>query len=348
MKQTQGNPISGPLPNWLSPVSWLASRAYGVGVERRNRDFDAGVGVERLPLPVISVGNLTAGGTGKTPLVMHLVKLLQQHGHTPLVAMRGYAAKGHGESDEEAEYHRRLPNTTVLANPKRFRAISEFLEGGGEATCVVLDDGFQHRRLGRQLDLVLVDATRPFTRDRLLPLGYLREPAESLGRADGVIITRAAGLSEAERTTLAAAVAQAHGRSPIAWTTPRWVGLDSTKATPASVEDLRGLPVLSVCALGNPAAFNDQLRRAGAEIVRQVALRDHHPYSAKLTEKLLRAAAEAGAEALVTTAKDWVKIERHAPALGWPLPVLRPILEVEILSGASTLERLVLDAVTEA
>ncbi len=348
MRRTRITPLPGPLPAVLDPLAWVASRAYRSAIERRNHDFDADEGVERLSLPVISVGNISAGGTGKTPLVMHIVRLLRGQGHAPLIAMRGYKAKRGGESDEEAEYRSRLPDVPVLAHPERLAAVNEFLAGGGAANCVVLDDGFQHRSLRRNLDLVVIDATRPFTHDRLLPLGYLREPAESLGRADGVIISRCDRVEEAQLAALARAVERQHGREPIAWTAPRWVAIDSTDASGEKrlpVEHLAGLRALSVCAIGNPGAFNDQLRAAGVEIVQQVRLRDHHPYPRQFVLRLLAQAERLGAAAIVTTVKDWMKLRQRLPSGDWPLPILRPVLELEMRRGGDVLERLVLDAV---
>jgi tetraacyldisaccharide 4'-kinase len=348
VKRRRINPLAGPLPGVLDPLAWVASRAYRTAIDRRNREFDAGVGVERLPLPVISVGNISTGGTGKTPLVMYLARLLHAHDRKPIIAMRGYKAQRGGESDEEAEYRQRLPDVTVLANPRRYETVRAHLERGGAGDCVLLDDGFQHRALGRNLDLVVIDATRPFMLDRLLPAGYLREPAESLGRADGVIVSRSHHLDEPEREALARAVERSHGRPPVAWSAPRWSALNATEARCESqrpIDDLAGLRVLSVCGIGNPAAFVDQLRAAGAEIVEQINLRDHHPYPRRFVERLLARATQMRAQAIVTTAKDWTKLRQRRPAGDWPLPILRPVLELEMQSGEAALTRLVLDAV---
>ena len=127
--------------------------------------------------------------------------------------MRGYAARPGEPSDEQAEYARRCPSVPVAADPDRVRSIGEHLARDPAIDCVVLDDGFQHRRLARNLDLVLVDATQRIFGERLLPAGYLREPVTALRRADAVVVTRAGSIDE----RLAASIERAHGAPPIAW-----------------------------------------------------------------------------------------------------------------------------------
>ena len=169
--------------------------AYGCIIDRRNARYDARQGVVTLDRPVVSVGNLSVGGTGKTPMVAALARALLDGGRNPCIAMRGYASnrRSDGLSDEAAEYQRELPGVPIVARADRLLGLIHLFaaEEGERVDTVLLDDGFQHRRIARQVDIVLLDASRnPFT-DRLLPAGWLREPVGSLARATHVVITHA-------------------------------------------------------------------------------------------------------------------------------------------------------------
>src|SRR5690606_31735025 len=152
-----------------------------------------------------------------------------------------------GGSDEAREHQRRVPGAAVVAHPKRYEAIAAYLRGHPDRDCVVLDDGFQHRRLDRDLDLVLISARRPPFADRLLPWGYLREPVSSLARADAVIVTHAPE-DEHRRRMLAEAVARCHGREPIAWARHEWTAVHvDDRAEP--LDFLSGRHVMAVCGI---------------------------------------------------------------------------------------------------
>ena len=184
-------PLSGnELPGWVSGMLSPLAGIYGRVVAGRNRRFDAGEGVVDLKEPVISVGNLTLGGTGKTPVCQYLVSVLREAGRTPAIAMRGYGASSDGVSDEALEYSSMFEDLPLAVGADRVVSL-EALRKKSAFDCVVLDDGFQHRRIARDLDIVLIDATRPGLDDRLLPAGRLREPPSSLARADIVLVTRA-------------------------------------------------------------------------------------------------------------------------------------------------------------
>ena len=293
---------------------------------------------------MISVGNLTVGGTGKTPLVEHLCLHLARRGAHPCVAMRGYAA-GAGVSSDEADAFRRAfaragVAVPVVAQSDRGAGVRALLRGGTNVGVVVLDDGFQHHRLRRDLDIVLVDATRPPLADRLLPAGWLREPPGALTRAGAVIVTHAEGVSGPALSELERALESFHGRPVAAVTRHEWTGLDVSGVTePGSsgahpVEWLRGKRVLVVCAIGNPGAF---LRAAalaiGSDPAATMVLRDHHPYDGPTRRRLI--AAVAGMEAILTTDKDWSKLGAHAASLG--CPVARPRLRLAFDRGEDTL-----------
>ena len=167
-----------------------AEPAYAGVMTARNRLFDRGAKrIHRLPRPVISIGNLTTGGTGKTPAVQWLVRALQERGHRPGILTRGYRKEAGAASDEE-ELLRESLGVPVVANADRVRGAATLLERTPAVTTFVLDDGFQHRRVAREADVVLIDATNPFGYDHVLPRGLLREPVVGLARAHLVILTR--------------------------------------------------------------------------------------------------------------------------------------------------------------
>jgi tetraacyldisaccharide 4'-kinase len=337
--------VSGPLPGYLLPLTMPASLLYGLAIAVRNRRYDRGAGVHGVGLPVISVGNIAVGGTGKSPFVRHLARLLLAHGRRPVIAMRGYrSARGEG-SDEQAEHEELLPEIDVLAQPDRLAALRRCLPRHPEIDCVLLDDGFQHRRLHRDLDLVLIDAPRatPGAGARLLPAGWLREPTSSLRRADAVIITHARSIDKA----LARRIEADHGRPPLAWTGHVWTSLTmhdpASGARQAGIDWLEGKRVLTMLGVARPQAIFDQLNGAGAAIAVNVPAGDHQRYSTRALERVRQLAD--GLDAVVLTGKDWVKVRRLIDLASWPAPLVVPEPAIEIIEGRAALEELVLATV---
>lgn len=338
---------SRPVPAWLGA---LAEPLYRAAIGRRNRRFDAGQGVVEFDRPCLSVGNLSVGGTGKTPMVARLIEWIREAGLRPVIAMRGYGSSG-GLSDEAQEYSRRFPGLPIVAQPDRAHGLIELFnrmhEAGDDVDCIVLDDGFQHRRIARTLDLVLVDATRSPFDDRLLPAGWLREPVESLKRATDVVITHAEGVNPAAVADLASKIAGAHGKPPVAVTRHAWASLQVR--TPGGGEHaqpvgwLSGRRVCAVCAIGNPDAFLAAARDAGARIDHAVVLRDHARYSPREVRRLLDAA---GGITLLTTEKDWTKLAK-AWRPGWP-EVARARMELAFDRGEEALRDRVVNAARAA
>ncbi len=344
----------GPLP-WLpTPIAAIASRLYLHELSRRNRNFDAGKNVTTLDIPIISIGNLSVGGTGKTPLVEHIARTLTASGARPAIAMRGYRSFN-GISDEAREYQLALSDVPTLVNPDRIAAIraeqhARAARNEPPLTSILLDDGFQHRKLARTLDIVLLDATRsPFT-DHPLPRGWLREPVESLRRAHAIIITRA-DLAPDTAGTIAAQVATIAPNIPIATVAYEWSALDVTDDATSTTQPLRwldGKRLLACAAIGNPDAFLRQISaHAGAAPVHTILLRDHDPYASGTIDTLMTAARASKADALITTRKDWTKLSRLDPSR-WPCPVVRPIVQVRWLAGGDTLHHLISTAVATA
>jgi tetraacyldisaccharide 4'-kinase len=264
-------------------------------------------------VPVVSVGNLTLGGTGKTPCVEYVARFYRDHGVRVAVLSRGYGAE-RGPNDEALVLEENLPDVPHLQDPDRAAAADRAVEEL-ESELLVLDDGFQHRRLHRDLDIVLIDATRPPQRDFLFPRGTLREPASGLNRAGAILLTRCDQVDPTTVGDLRDWLARRFPGKPVATSEHR----PTTEA-----EELRGKTVGAFCGIGNPTAFRRTLESLGATVAAFRTFPDHHPYSRADVDALRAWAAGLPTDAVVaTTQKDWVKLR---------LPDLdgRPLVAVKI------------------
>ena len=330
---------SGPLPDWCAPVARVASVAYGLGARWRSARFDR-LGGMRIDRPVISVGNIVAGGTGKSPVVRWVCSACTDARVRPLVAMRGYRSR-HGRSDEASEHMAALEGVPVVAHPDRAPAIVHAIRKDPSIGVVVLDDGFQHRRVARDLDIVLVDATRPCLDDRLLPFGWQRERAHALSRATAVVVTHASRVDP----SLAAQIEAHHGKPPLAWCDHAWSGVElmqpgsdaSRAADRADISWLAGRRVAIWAGVARPELIRRQAEASGATVVAMPLLRDHAHYSASAVRRLGARARDAGAEAILMTGKDWVKVEPLAAAI--PVPVAVARLALRFCAGEDLLRQ---------
>jgi len=310
----------------------------------RNAAYDAGLfAAHAAPVPVVSVGNLSLGGTGKTPLVAWVAGRLLRAGHSPAIVSRGYGAARGTVSDEAAELALLLPGVPHVADADRVAGARTAARAG--AGVVVLDDGFQHRRLHRDLDLVAIDATDPFGCGHVFPRGLLRERLAGLSRAHAAILTRATAVPPERRDAIRARLAEAcAGRVPGVWAEASHapVALRDGEGNREDLGWLAGRDVVGFAGIGNPAAFRDTLHALGARVVAFRAFPDHHAYGAADTRDLAGLAAAHGAAALVTTLKDLVKMTGHdaSPRL------LALEIAIVIDRGADELGRMV-DAVAE-
>jgi tetraacyldisaccharide 4'-kinase len=308
---------------------------YTAAVKLRNRRFDSGRRpVERVGVPVISVGNLSLGGTGKTPLVEWLARWLRSRGVRVTIISRGYGAEAGARNDEALELEERLPDVPHLQNPDRVAAAKVAIEEF-DCQCILLDDGFQHRRLARDLDLVLIDALEPFGFGHVFPRGTLREPLAGLGRAHAVALSRADFLEPRERAKIKAVVQRVAPQA--LWLelahAPR--RLESSAGKEQSLDWLRGRRVAAFCGLGNPAGFRRTLDGLGAAVADFREFPDHHPYQRCDIEALTAWGDGLGADALICTAKDLVKL--RVEQLG-RLPLWSLAIELKIISGQNELE----------
>jgi tetraacyldisaccharide 4'-kinase len=307
---------------------------FGAIVRLRRAAYDRGLAPRtRVDVPVVSVGNLSTGGTGKTPFCAFAVHELERRGFRPGLLSRGYRSRGAELNDEGRLLARLCPGVPLVQDKDRRRGARELVAQGVDA--IVLDDGFQHRQLARDLDLVLVDATRPWglaARDggepvrALLPRGLLREPPSSLRRADAIVITRCEQAGPGALDALEAELESFAPGKPIARSTHRPRAWRDERGRESPLDALRGRDVRLVSALGHPAAFEASVRATGASVREHRVFPDHHEHVARDLDGLA-----ADGCVLVTSAKDAVKLA--------PLGVAFQALEIELalLSGAHVL-----------
>jgi tetraacyldisaccharide 4'-kinase len=307
----------------LAPLSAL----YGAVIRARLALYSAGaLPVYRIEAPVISVGNLTAGGTGKTPLVAWVARRLALEGRRACILTRGYgranpksqtvvsdgerllagAAEGGDEPFMLAEML--LGKAAVISDADRVRAARWAIENL-RSDAFILDDGFQHLRLARDLDIVVIDGMNPLGGKRLLPRGLLREPSANLKRADCIVITRAD--QAADINSLRAEVDSLSGGRPVFLSQVACTSVRPLFENPTGQEEDAALgrqPVAAFCALGNPEAFFRQVEQSGTALKYKRAFADHHVYTQNEVEAIEGEARARGARVLLTTAKDAVKL----------------------------------------
>jgi tetraacyldisaccharide 4'-kinase len=306
--------VSGEHAGWVPGLMREGLRAlsvpYGWAVRLRNSGYDAGrLRRHRADVPVVSIGNLTLGGTGKTPCVEYVARFFAERQLRVAILSRGYGARG--RNDEALLLDENLPEVPHLQGPDRVALAYEARACLG-SDVLVLDDGFQHRRLARDLDVVLIDATNPWGGGHLFPRGLLREPIAALQRADIVMLTRCDLVDAAAHAELRQALARIAPGMPVVETSHRALGL-AHESGRADIGRLRGRPLLAFCGLGNPRAFRRTLDNLGLNVADFRTFPDHHHYSpADLDELAAWAQGQAADSVVVTTQKDLVKLRRTA------------------------------------
>jgi tetraacyldisaccharide 4'-kinase len=294
------------------------SRPYGLAVGLRNRAFEHGWRRTLVaPVPVVSVGNLTAGGTGKTPCVEMVARLYKGLGLRVAILSRGYGSQANGSpskgvtagrNDEALVLEQNLPDVPHLQGSDR-AALARVAVEKLNSEVLILDDGFQHRRLRRDLDLVLIDATNPWGYGHLLPRGLLREPMQGLRRADLVLLTRCDLVSVEAREELSRCVRTVSPGMPVVETAHEPAAWRNVAGAELPAEALAGRRAAAFCGIGNPDAFRRTLVRLGVNVTAWRPFPDHHAYARADIDELSRWAREQPADAvLVTTQKDLVKI----------------------------------------
>jgi tetraacyldisaccharide 4'-kinase len=312
----------------------MASGAYRAAVAVRNRGYDRGwLPSHRARLPVVSVGNITLGGTGKTPMVEWLARWFRRRGVRVAILSRGYGQR-EGLNDEGRVLEDNLPDVPHLQNPDRV-ALAHIAALELESELIVLDDGFQHRRLARDLDLVLLDALEPFGLGYLFPRGLLREPVGSLRRSHVVVLSRADLIGAAQRAAIRTEVQRKAG--PKRWAEARHAPLDLIDADgqSAPLTAICGKSVAAFCGIGNPEGFRRTLLPLCGELLDFRAFPDHHGYSASDVGSLERWARDLCADLVLTTQKDSVKL--RASSLG-PAPLWALRIGLEVIAGCEVMD----------
>lgn len=286
--------------------------------------------------PVISIGNITTGGTGKTPLVIWICKFLQQKKIPCAVLTRGYK-----EIDEPAVLAESCPQTKVIINPDRVSAAGQAVGFGAKA--LIMDDGFQHRRLHRDLDIVTIDATCPFGYGKLLPAGLLREPVGSLKRTDAVVLTRCDQISESELSRVKEELQIINPDMIIAKSIHKPVCVKSITGEEIALEQLKGKKVFAFCGIGNPDAFLSTIKATGAELVGSKIYDDHYHYSSECLAGIYEKARCLTADLILTTQKDWAKAKMIMPA-STDIPFAYLEVEIKFTAEEGKLKQLIEDA----
>lgn len=316
----------------LAVASWI----YTPIVRGRNAWYDGRfAGVQRVGVPVVSVGNVTLGGTGKTPLVAWLVRWFQARSVRVAIVSRGYKARAGSPNDEALELASKLPGTPHVQNPQRVVAARQAIREH-QAELIVLDDAFQHRRIHRDLDVVLLDALEPFGMERMFPRGLLREPLCGLQRAGVVVLSRSDAVSGEQRRAIRR---RAEDLAPQAlWleAVQRPCGLMSADGILEDIGRIAGRRIAAFCGIGNPAGFRHTLKTCNCQLVDFREFPDHHAYSPDDVLSLCRwADGLPDLAAVVCTHKDLVKIR------GWHLeavPLWALAIELVITVGGEEFE----------
>jgi tetraacyldisaccharide 4'-kinase len=321
---------------FLRPLAAL----FGAGARLRLLAYRSGFrAVARAGRPVISVGNVSAGGTGKTPFVRFLARELRQAGRHPAILTRGYGrttrgtlvvSRGGGPlvtvaeaGDEASLLARALPEVPIVADALRARAAACAESLGVPVDLHILDDGFSHVGLARNVDIVLLDATEPDAGGDFLPAGRLREPLTSLARADLIVVTKCEQADPAAAIALAARYSRG---TPVFRARTSVTGVLDRQGEPVAPADLPPGTVVAVAGLARPGAFLDTIGRLGIEPAAFLPFPDHARYGDFRVGRILRAAEETGASAILTTEKDAVKLEGVSS-----LPVFRVAVEMRVV-----------------
>ncbi len=279
-------------------------------------------------VPVICIGNITTGGTGKTPLTAWAVEQLVAGGQRPAILTRGYK-KIDGVSDEAALLEQ-LCNVPVIVNPDRVAGAAEAVAGGADV--LVMDDGFQHRRLRRNLDIVLIDATNPLGYGHCLPRGLLRESPSVLSKADEIVITRCDAVSPECVSELRGLIAELAPGVPIHKAVHKPTKFIDENGRTLPLDAVSGRKVCAFCGIGNPQQFFESLSPLYARVVARLAIDDHAAFTPETFNVLQEACDGGAAELLVTTQKDFVRMSTAGLA-DLPRPLWQLAVQMQIVEG---------------
>jgi tetraacyldisaccharide 4'-kinase len=302
----------------------------------------------RVNALVISVGNITTGGTGKTPLVNWLYNKtvqspkLRSHNFRCAILTRGYKTRKGMLSDEPRILAKNCPEAKVIVNPDRAAAANEAVNQWN-ANIIIMDDGFQHRRLYRDLDIVTIDATCPFGYGRVLPAGLLREPVTALRRADLVVITRCDKVADAELCNLEEQLHLINPSMSVTRSVHAPVCAQSFGRKEIGLEEIKGKNVFVFCGIGNPDAFLSTIRNLGFNLVGSKVYNDHHCYTNDDVADIHEEARYLSADLIMTTQKDWGKVFESDFAVlnSQDIPFTCLTVELRIVAGEDQITQLI-------
>jgi tetraacyldisaccharide 4'-kinase len=306
--------------------------------------------IHTADVPVISIGNITAGGTGKTPLVIWICRFLQNKNVPCAILTRGYKThtKKRGTSDEGREMRdepailaESCPQAKIIVNPNRVEAAAEAVDKFG-AKVLIMDDGFQHRRLHRDLDIVTIDATCPFGYGKVLPAGLLREPVASLNRTDAAVLTRCDQISESELSRIEKKLQLINPDMVIAKSIHNPICAKTLTGEKITIEQLKDKKIFAFCGIGNPDAFLNTIRNTGANLVGSKIYNDHHRYTDSDVDDIHGQANRLGADLILSTQKDHTQYAIRNTQYEIPFAYLA--VEIKFTSGEDKLKQLIEDA----
>lgn len=292
---------TGPLAAAVKVVLRLASGLYSFGIWLVDLGYSSGIRkIHKAPLPVVSIGNITLGGTGKTPFTIFVASYFASAGKKTAVLSRGYG------SDENRMLAEELPDVRVYAAQDRVK--SARLAAADGCDVIVLDDGFQHRRLHRDLDIVLVDRSTLFGNGSLVPRGVLREKPSSLSRADLIVVSKSDGFSALQKTEAAACLAEVAPGKPVVTAAHKASFLTDVTGAIFPVSALRGKNVVLASGIADPDHFARMVEECGALIVGRIDQPDHHAYTRSDAARIEKECLAKNADMVVITKKDHVKM----------------------------------------
>lgn len=322
----------------------LVSFFYGAAICFRNFCYDKGIlKSHRVDAVVISVGNITTGGTGKTPLVAWICNYLTAKQKSAAILTRGYKAKNSDFADEPAMLAKASSGTHIVVNPDRLAGAEKAIAAHGVRT-LVMDDGFQHRRLARDVDIVAIDASEPFGYARVLPAGLLREPLKSLRRASAAVITRYNQSQPENIEQIRQVLGKFMPGKPIARAVHKPLRAATIRDKTIDFEKLAGKRVFAFCGIGNPNAFFETLRELALNIAGTKVYNDHHRYTDSDVSKIYEQARYCEADIILTTQKDWTKTALLSLDK-FDVPFAYLVVELEFVRGSEDITALIDEAV---
>jgi len=318
MKDERNGKVDVMVKSFLKMLSWV----YAWGVKFVDWQYRTGVRpVHKVSVPVISVGNITVGGTGKTPFTIYLADHFLNAEKNPAVLIRGYG------DDEHRMLHDELPDVPVFVGQNRVKSANAAARRGLDV--LLLDDGFQHRRISRDLNILLLDSAAPFGNGCLLPRGVLREPVPSLKRADMIVLTKSDRISAEEKHRLIGRLADLAPGIPVAVSRHKPVFFTDVTGAAYSLEDLKRKRMCLVSGIADPGYFALLVEGLGGMISARFDFADHHGYTQKDIDRIRARCSPDKIDAIVVTKKDYVKMrELDLSRIEEKLFILHIVIEI--------------------